>query len=758
MRRSIYILISLVSPLFVFAQKPILQWYNYENTSSNVGYQISSQRNALQVTRYSYLIYSYWESTSTLLNGNILSSKSVEHVDPCQDRYETIYLYDSSYYDLTFIPTQTRYELTYHKPNNDSIYSFAFNSLDESFGYVGNRLITTKKQRIDNNWIVNLRKYDENGIVEIQKEYTFKASDSNNGPRVTSYNPITITYANEILILNDRLEEKLKKVNESDKNYSILYSQFPLVVFQTGSTWQNQSDSIYQFDLISNQLISAERHDNSFTIWYGDDKLIYLFEKQNSPFKTYKVTTFAGETLYEPDTPYLKEVTPLSDGGLAEVCFDEHLYPNNKPSEIPAKIIKRGMDFSIEWFHSFTLHDSTYQRLQIAPGPEGSVYFLYNEQPYREPYFREIFEGNKYYYGQLSTKKEACPPIYLASTINGSEICDSTLYSRFWLAPKLDSQNLSDLNIDLTLQWYENGKPIEGATSFTLKYDSLNNHQFKLTQQGCETYSELINEPEPIHFEIVPDRPEIGCNVGDIINVQFKVNGEVIDPVKEYKGFTESPFRIQGTNLYSYYQPRTLDIQLQKNDNACLTAHEIFEITKKTPIPQPIYSLDSYGEIDLSDWNQSKEITGTAHFEVINPVNGYTYEWLRNDSLIGVSGPSMDAIFSGTYNVKASKDECFSKSQPLSLTLIPLANKNENPFIIYPNPSSDMLRVNWPKSIEAEVITIYDLTGKLVVLENIPANAGQTYEVYLKDLPRGNYIVRLASRSGILTEKFSKLD
>src|SRR5690606_25062195 len=119
-----------------------------------------------------------------------------------------------------------------------------------------------------------------------------------------------------------------------------------------------------------------------------------------------------------------------------------------------------------------------------------------------------------------------------------------------------------------------------------------------LTQEGCETYSKLINEPEPLRLDIVADKPEFGCNVDDHVIVQFKINGLFTDPQSGYTGFNEYISRIQGTNQFIYFQPTNLDIHLQKRDNACLTAQQTFEIKKKELVPQPKYILEEYAVVD----------------------------------------------------------------------------------------------------------------------------------------------------------------
>ncbi len=754
MKKYFYALLVFTATLPAVSQKPVLQWYNFEKTSSNVGYLISSDRDALILTRISGFTYSDFYYIQTILNGKS-TFEAFEMVDPSQTRFSTVYLEDSSYYKLIHSVERSTYDIRFFSPDGDSLYHIVLDALRSTFGYQGNHLIVGTKQETNESWTLEISRYDENGKLLHQKKHSFdRGKPHNYYLYISSYNPITVVTLNGLFILSDTFDILFKSSSETDKRCQLVAAAHPYVCFRTGHTWENKADSVFQYNVNNQELIKGPIPDNSQTIWYGTNKLIHLAYSPNSLLNTYSVSTVSGEPLFEIKATYLKNVIPLSDGGLAEIYFDNQHYPINKPAEVPAKIVKRSKDFSEDWSHTFTLNPNTYQTVNAAQGPKGSVYFLLNEQPYREPYFKPVFENVKYYYGQLASKTDECPPVYLSHTLNGRENCDSTLYSKLWFA-NLDSLTLKDLNIHLAIQWYQNGMKIEGPTSFSLKYDSLNNHQFKLTQEGCETYSELINEPEPLRLEIVPDKPEIGCNVDDYLILQFKINGEFIDPRYGYTGFTDFS-NIHGTNRFSYYHPQTLNIHLKKNDNACLTAHQTFEIRQKTPLPQPQYALEEYGVIDPDKWGQYTQITGTARFEVIHPVADHTYEWFRNDESTGVSGTRFNAVSSGNYTVKASKEECFSMSQNLKLTLIPLATKSESRLSIYPNPSTDLLRIDWSEKTEPKSFRIYDMNGRMLRSEDIPASAYGHYDIYLKDLAEGNYLLHLISLTGTFKGKFSK--
>src|SRR5690606_5403586 len=136
------------------------------------------------------------------------------------------------------------------------------------------------------------------------------------GPTIFSMNPVTISYANEIVIFNEKLDVQLRKRNQANKTYSVVSSKHPFIVFQTSETGRNQADSVFQYNFSSNELISGALPDSSRTIWYDDNTFIHLFSSSNTRHLKYIVTTITGKTLFRNDAPYLKSITPLSDGGL----------------------------------------------------------------------------------------------------------------------------------------------------------------------------------------------------------------------------------------------------------------------------------------------------------------------------------------------------------------------------------------------------------------------------------------------------------
>ncbi|MDR1739888.1 MAG: ExeM/NucH family extracellular endonuclease [Bacteroidales bacterium] len=76
--------------------------------------------------------------------------------------------------------------------------------------------------------------------------------------------------------------------------------------------------------------------------------------------------------------------------------------------------------------------------------------------------------------------------------------------------------------------------------------------------------------------------------------------------------------------------------------------------------------------------------------------------------------------------------------------------KTPKQFSVYPNPTTDLITINCPQPIEE--ISIFSATGKCVLKQ------GDETSVDLSSLPKGLYIIRIATKNGdIFTQKISKI-
>ena len=122
---------------------------------------------------------------------------------------------------------------------------------------------------------------------------------------------------------------------------------------------------------------------------------------------------------------------------------------------------------------------------------------------------------------------------------------------------------------------------------------------------------------------------------------------------------------------------------------------------------------------------------------VVIPVNSQTFFGIIADepiSIIELEGQNESGELFGNFLFGAN---CFLSVNDNVLSQISL----------YPNPSTDLITINIPSSIELESTILYDLLGK-VVLSNSNNN-----QVNLSSLPTGVYILKITTSNGSITKK-----
>lgn len=129
--------------------------------------------------------------------------------------------------------------------------------------------------------------------------------------------------------------------------------------------------------------------------------------------------------------------------------------------------------------------------------------------------------------------------------------------------------------------------------------------------------------------------------------------------------------------------------------------------------------------------------------------SGDEYQWYFNSEVIeNATSNIYTASDLGNYQVEVLVDGCFGRSEVYEVDVATSLNNNlVSNFSVYPNPSNGMIFFESPKmsTISEEIeLRLYDLTGKLVLLESLsPTNLSQD----LSALNPGTYILELNGSS-----------
>jgi len=83
-------------------------------------------------------------------------------------------------------------------------------------------------------------------------------------------------------------------------------------------------------------------------------------------------------------------------------------------------------------------------------------------------------------------------------------------------------------------------------------------------------------------------------------------------------------------------------------------------------------------------------------------------------------------------------------------TILNIESKEQNGFKIYPNPVSNILRIQSTENLIFEIANIYDMTGKLVK----PIKIIDLKTIDVSNLERGIYLLELISTSNSFRERF----
>ena len=86
-------------------------------------------------------------------------------------------------------------------------------------------------------------------------------------------------------------------------------------------------------------------------------------------------------------------------------------------------------------------------------------------------------------------------------------------------------------------------------------------------------------------------------------------------------------------------------------------------------------------------------------------------------------------------------------------------NDSHSEFIVFPNPSMDIVTIQ-PESHEyVREIHVISLSGQTIKQFNtLSSRAGMTVSISLEDIPAGSYFIRLTTDSGIFTRRFVKIN
>lgn len=138
---------------------------------------------------------------------------------------------------------------------------------------------------------------------------------------------------------------------------------------------------------------------------------------------------------------------------------------------------------------------------------------------------------------------------------------------------------------------------------------------------------------------------------------------------------------------------------------------------------------------------------------VVTSGAGYELIWYADPELT-IELPANTIAEETTYYVVQSLQGCTSIALPVAVTITPTAGLNNEQLVnlnIYPNPSTDVINVSYPTSIEN--IEMFDLTGRKIFSKSV---SEKEIQLNISHLNSGIYILNIKTDEGIGSKKFIK--
>jgi hypothetical protein len=139
--------------------------------------------------------------------------------------------------------------------------------------------------------------------------------------------------------------------------------------------------------------------------------------------------------------------------------------------------------------------------------------------------------------------------------------------------------------------------------------------------------------------------------------------------------------------------------------------------------------------------------------------SGGSYQWLdckNNHSVIsGATSQRYVPSKDGEYAVEVTESGCLDTSDCISVVLSSVNDLSNETVVIYPNPTSDVIQIIMENGQLIGGISMYDVLGKEYEVKFTKSQ--NKYEVNLKELPSGNYVLVIDTQGHQIRRQVQKL-
>lgn len=144
---------------------------------------------------------------------------------------------------------------------------------------------------------------------------------------------------------------------------------------------------------------------------------------------------------------------------------------------------------------------------------------------------------------------------------------------------------------------------------------------------------------------------------------------------------------------------------------------------------------------------------------LIAPAGVQAYQWfdcLNNQMISGQTSASFTPMYSGLYSVQlTSLDGCTAMSECVQVIVTSIYNEETKAFQIWPNPVQHQVNIQSIGNHDADLVRIYDVSGRLLIEKNIEIIKGNSLIISMDDFSNGMYWISLMNKGSLVhTERF----
>ena len=149
-----------------------------------------------------------------------------------------------------------------------------------------------------------------------------------------------------------------------------------------------------------------------------------------------------------------------------------------------------------------------------------------------------------------------------------------------------------------------------------------------------------------------------------------------------------------------------------------------------------------HGDLHLPETDSNRLLAGIAIDEVKDDFDG---------------DPRHDHPAMGADEIEVLIPALARSLQALGHPAITDNDEDKAPFLLYPNPTPDVLRLNTKGINETIILSIFDVSGNTRMTQRLPVSDPGTSLINVQSLSPGTYLLQLITSKGVITKRFVKM-